>query len=144
MADEFVGLAQQLLDNQPFSALLGTRVVAFVPGTVTMALALRREHTQQEGMVHNGVIAALAETALIFAGGSALGVPVDTATLTIHYGQPAAGTELRARGQALATEGERAVCHAEVRVVAAGGEVLVAAAQGTIVPRARVSDAPGT
>jgi uncharacterized protein (TIGR00369 family) len=142
MTDAFVDLAQQLLDSQPFSAVLGTRVVAFVPGTVTMRLALRREHTQQEGLVHNGVIAALAETALIFAGGSALGVPVETATVTIHYGQAAAGTELLARATALDTERGRAVCRGEVLVVTEGREVLVAAAQGTIVPRASVPDAP--
>jgi uncharacterized protein (TIGR00369 family) len=141
MGNEMVELAQQLLDSQPFSVLLGTRVAAFVPGDVTMRLPLRPDHTQQEGRVHSAVIAALAETALIFAGGSALGVPVVTAAYTINYVQPAAGAALVAQAQALTTEGGRAVCRCEVRVAAADGtEVLVAAAQGTIVPR---GDAPG-
>jgi uncharacterized protein (TIGR00369 family) len=136
MGDEMVGLAQELLDRQPFSGVLGTRVAAFVPGDVTMRLALRPEHTQQEGLVHHGVIGSLAETALIFAGGSALGVPVVTADYTIHYVQAAIGAALVARAQALTTEGGRAVCRCEVRVAAAdGAEVLVAAAQGMIVPR---------
>ena len=107
MRNEMVELAQQLLDSQPFSVLLGTRVAAFVPGDVTVRLPLRPDHTQQEGRVHNAVIAALAETALIFAGGSALGVPVVTAAYTINYVQPAAGAALVAQAQALTTEGGR-------------------------------------
>jgi uncharacterized protein (TIGR00369 family) len=135
MDDTFLALGQQLIAAQPFSGLLGLRLTAFQPGTVTLALTVEARHTQQEGWVHEGVISVLANSALIFAGGSALGMPVVTAEYTINYVRPAQGTELVARATATATAGQQAVCRAEVTILTAGQEVLVAAAQGTIIAR---------
>lgn len=138
--EEFRALGQQLLDAQPFSVLLGGRVVAFTPGQVTMALTITPQHTQQDGVVHNGIIGYLAESGLIFAGGSALGTPVHTAGYMINYVQPAQGAELQARAQAVATAGRRAVCRCKVWAITQGQETLVAVAQGTIVPQAAVDE----
>jgi uncharacterized protein (TIGR00369 family) len=135
MADEFLALGQQLIAAQPFSRGLGLRLVAFQPGAVTLALTIEARHTQQEGWVHEGVISALANSALIFAGGSALGMPVVTAEFTINYVRPAQGAELVARAEAAATAGQQAVCRCEVAVITDGQEGLVAVAQGTILAR---------
>ena len=133
MGDELLAMGRQLIAAQPFSMLLGTRLEAFVPGQVTMALTLQPQHTQQDGLVHEGVISVLANMVLIFAGGSALGMPVVTADDKINYVRPAQGTELVARASAVATAGQQAVCRSEVAAILAGQEVLVAVAQGTII-----------
>ncbi len=135
MEDDFLTLGRQLIAAQPFSVLLGTRLEAFVPGQVTMALTLGPQHTEQEDLVHEGVISVLANMALIFAGGSALGMPVVTADYKINYVRPAQGAELVARASAVATAGQQAVCRGEVAVILGGQEVLVAVAQGTIIGR---------
>ncbi len=135
MGNEFLAMGQQLVASQPFSELLGTRLVAFVPGQVTVALTVGPQHTEQEGRVHEGVISVLANMGLIFAGGSALGMPVVTAEYKINYVRPAQGAELLARANAVATAGQQAVCHCEIVVSGDGPEVLVAVAQGTIIGR---------
>jgi uncharacterized protein (TIGR00369 family) len=135
MADEFLALGRQLIAAQPFSAGLGIRLEAFAPGQITAALTLGPPHTQQDGWVHEGVISALAGNGLIFAGGSALGMPVVTAEFTINYVRPARGSELVARASVVAWAGQQAVCRCEVAVIADGQETLVAVAQGTIIAR---------
>jgi uncharacterized protein (TIGR00369 family) len=134
--EEFRALGQQVLDSQPFSVLLGTRLVAFVPGEVTLALEVKPEHRQQYGFAHGGVISYLADNALTFAGGSKLGVEVITSEYKINYVRPAQGAELVARASAVATGGRQAVCRCEIWSIGPGQEeVLVAVAQGTIVRR---------
>ncbi|HMA33917.1 MAG TPA: PaaI family thioesterase [Chloroflexia bacterium] len=133
---EFLALGRQVLATQPFSVLLGARLEAFQPGRVTLALTLKPEHMQQHGMAHGGVVSYLADNALTFAGGSALGVEVITAEFKINYARPARGSALIARASVVATSGRQAVCRCDVWAVQEGGEVLVAAAQGTIVRRA--------
>jgi uncharacterized protein (TIGR00369 family) len=136
MGDEFLALGRQVLAAQPFSALLGTRLEAFVPGQVTMALTLQPQHTQQDGWVHGGVLGYLAENALLFAGGSALGMPVVIAEYKINHVRPAQGAELVARASAVATAGQQAVGRCDIVVIAQAQEMLVAVAQGTIIGRA--------
>jgi uncharacterized protein (TIGR00369 family) len=121
---------------QPFSVLLGARLDAFAPGQVTMAIPLQPRHTQQTGAVHDGVIGYLAANAMIFAGGSALGMPVVVAGYTINYVRPAQGAELVARANAVATAGRQAVCRCEIWATTPAHEVLVAVAQGTILAQA--------
>src|SRR5690349_12003147 len=89
--DNFLELGRQVVAAQPFSVLLGTHLEAFAPGQVTMALMLQPQHTQQDGRVHDGVISYLAANALIFAGGSALGMPVVVAEYKVNYVRPAQG-----------------------------------------------------
>src|SRR6266699_1459061 len=95
--EEFLALGQQVLDSQPFSKLLGAHLVAFVPGQVTLALAMKPEYRQQNGFAHGGVISYLADNALTFAGGSALGTGVVTSEFKINYVRPAMGEWIVAR-----------------------------------------------
>ncbi|GAB2448455.1 hypothetical protein GCM10027162_52070 [Streptomyces incanus] len=65
--------AQQALDSQPFSRLLGARVTAFGEGAATLEIDVRAELHQQNGFLHGGVLSYAADNALTFAGGTALG-----------------------------------------------------------------------
>ncbi|MCF2532347.1 PaaI family thioesterase [Yinghuangia soli] len=124
--------ARKTLEAQPFSVLLGARLTEFGDGAATLEVQVRDELRQQNGFVHGGVLAYLADNSLTFAAGTALGPAVLTAGFSITYVRPAAGVALRARATvATATRGQ-AVCTCEITVIAADGtEKTCAVAQGT-------------
>lgn len=126
-------MAQQVLDAQPFSRLLGVRVTSFEPGTATLELDARDDLQQQNGFLHGGVLAFAADNALTFAGGSALGPAVLTAGFSISYLSPADGRTLRARGEVVHATHRQAVCRCDLYVLdGAGVATRCAIAQGTI------------
>lgn len=131
--EAFLAMGRQVLAAQPFSILLGAVLEAFEPGRCTLALPMRRELQQQHGFAHGGVLSYLADNALTYAGGSALGRPVVTSELKINYLRPAVGERLLARAEAVHAGRSQAVCRCEVFVALADGqERLCAVAQGTI------------
>ncbi|CAM3713003.1 PaaI family thioesterase [Paracidovorax anthurii] len=134
-----------VLARQPFSRLLGTELHAFSPQRCELRLPVTPQLLQQHGFVHGGVVSYLADNALTYAGGGALGVPVVTSELKINYLRPAVGERLIVRAEVLHHGRTQAVCRCEVFAVAAdGAEKLCAAAQGTIVALpARDEGAPG-
>nr|WP_237475214.1 PaaI family thioesterase [Xanthomonas sp. LMG 9002] len=75
----------------------------------------------------------LADNALTFAGGLALGGDALTAEFKINYLRPARGTRLIARAQSIGKGKRQAVCRCDIVSVEEGGEGLCAVAQGTIV-----------
>lgn len=130
--DEMLGFAATVLAAQPFSAMLGTELLAFEPGVAELGLALRPEHLQQHGFAHGGVVSYLADNALTFAGGSVLGDSL-TAEFKINYLRPARGARLLARAKVAGNGKTQAVCQCEIFAVdETGAEKLCALAQGTI------------
>ncbi|MFB9237689.1 PaaI family thioesterase [Plantactinospora siamensis] len=113
--------------------LLGARLVSFGSGQAVLEVPIRDDLRQQNGHVHGGVLAYAADNALTFAGASALGAAVLTGGFTITYMRPADGRLLRAHATVLQAGPRQAVCRCDLTVVGDGGEVLCAAAQGTIV-----------
>jgi uncharacterized protein (TIGR00369 family) len=89
-------LARAVLASQPFSMLLGCRLVEFDREGVTLELKVRKELRQQHGFVHGGVISYLVDNAVTFAAGAILGPDVVTGGFTIDYLRPATGTGLTA------------------------------------------------
>ena len=129
-----LGYAQTALATQPFSVLVGARVVEFGDGAATIEIDVRDELRQQNGYLHGGVLAYAADNVLTFAGGSVLGPSVITAGFTINYLRAARDGVLRAEGVVVHANSRQAVCTAELRVIAPdGGSVLCAVAQGTVV-----------
>ena len=114
-----VEYAKEILANQPFSALLGTELELFEPGTAVLTLLIRPEMKQQHGFVHGGVLSYLADNALTFAGGSVLGDSV-TSEYKINYLRPALGTRLIAKASVVSSGRTQAVC--QCSVVAVGDE----------------------
>lgn len=123
---------RKILNNQPFSVLLGTELEFFEPGKAILTLRVREELKQQHGFVHGGVVSYLADNALTYAGGSVLGDSV-TSEYKINYLRPAIGEKLAARATVLSAGKKQAVCQCEVFEIGDAGERMVAVAQGTII-----------
>lgn len=135
MNADLLQFGRRILAEQPFSVLLGTELTAFAPGRAELTLAVRREHQQQHGFVHGGVVSYLADNALTYAGGSVLPQPgVVTSEYKINYLRPAIGQTLVARASVQYAGRTQAVCRCDVFAVNQGEEKLCAMAQGTIVP----------
>jgi uncharacterized protein (TIGR00369 family) len=131
-ADALLAIGRDVLAAQPFSRLLGAELVALAPGRCELALPLRDELKQQHGFAHGGALSYLADNALTYAGGSAMGGAVVTSEFKINYLRPARGERLIARAEVLHAGRGQAVCRCEVVVVTGGSEKLCAVAQGTI------------
>lgn len=122
-----------MFDAQPFTRLLGAELVSTDGGIVEVRLRNRPELRQQHGFVHGGVISYLADNAVTFAGGIALGGDAVTAHCTVDFARPATGEYLVARAHAVSSTRNQAVCHCTVYSIDGDTERIVAVAQGTVV-----------
>ena len=133
MQPDLLQWGRQVLKQQAFSELLGTELDIFEPGTAQLSLAMEPKLLQQNGFVHGGVLAYLADNALTYAGGSVLGPVVLTSEFKINYLRPAKGCErLVALATVVGNGKSQAVCRCDVFMETKGERKLCAAAQGTI------------
>lgn len=124
--------ARLALESQPFSRLVNAEVFQYSPEAVELRLPITENVKQQHGFVHGGVVSYLADNALTFAGGAALGPNVVTAEYKINYVRPATGDYLAARATVVYKGKTQAVCRCDVYAISDAGEKLCAVAQGTI------------
>ncbi|WP_227979057.1 PaaI family thioesterase [Nocardia spumae] len=124
--------ARAVLAAQPFARHVGTEITEFGGGVATLVVGLRPEHAQQFGFVHGGVLAYLADNALTFAAGSALGPNVLTGGFSITYLRPAQGARLRARAAVTDATRRQAVTRCEIYCDTDDSSTLCALAQGTV------------
>ncbi len=129
---ELIALGKRVLASQPFSELLGAELTGLSDRDAELRLAIRPEMKQQHGFVHGGVLSYLADNALTFAGGMALGGNAVTSEFKINYIRPAIGDMLIARAQVVGLTRSQAVVRCDVLIVVDGVEKPCAAAQGTI------------
>lgn len=120
-----------ILDQQPFSQLLGADLEKFEQGFAELHLPVKDELKQQHGFVHGGAVSYLADNALTYAGASVLGA-VLTLEMKINYSRPAVGERLIARAVVESSGKRQAVCSCKVYAVNDGEEKLCAIAQGTV------------
>lgn len=132
-------LGKQALETQPFSKLVGAVLTKFDQEGTELRVPIRDELKQQHGFVHGGVLSYVADNALTFAGGAALGPGVVTSEYKLNYVRPAIGQEVIARAVAVHAGKSQAACRCDVFVINDGKETLCAIAQGTI---ARLSTGP--
>lgn len=125
--------ARQVFASQPFSQFIGAQLASAGPGTAELRLGIVDHLKQQHGFVHGGVLSYLADNAITFAGGLALGGNALTSEYKINYLKPAVGSLLIARAHAKAAGKRQAVCQCEIFAVKDGAETLCALAQGTVV-----------
>ncbi len=133
--EDIRSFAQQVFASQPFSQFIGAELTAVGPDSAELTLAIQPHHKQQHGFAHGGVLSYLADNAITFAGGLALGGNALTAEFKINYLRPGLGTRLIARAQARSAGKRMAICQCDVFAV--DGESaprLCALAQGTVVP----------
>ncbi len=124
--------ARFALESQPFSRLVKAEVLQYSPDAVELRLPISEEVKQQHGFVHGGVVSYLADNALTFAGGAALGPNVVTSEYKINYLRPATGNFLVARASVVYQGKTQAVCRCDLYAISDAGEKLCAVAQGTI------------
>jgi uncharacterized protein (TIGR00369 family) len=129
---ELLEMGRAALARQPFSVLLQAELVSYTAGVAELKIPITEQIKQQHGFVHGGVVSYLADNALTYAGACAMGGAVVTAEFKINYIRPAIGTSLVARASALHAGKTQAVCRCDVFAISAEGELLCAAAQGTI------------
>lgn len=132
--DPVFDMAKRVFAAQPFTVLLGAELVEAGAGFATIALPLRDDLKQQHGFAHGGVVSYLADNALTFAGGLALGGDALTSEFKINYVKPASGDRLIAKATSRSTGRNQAVCQCDIFFEDREEEpILCAVAQGTIV-----------
>lgn len=144
MTRDMTSYARAIFDAQPFSRFLGAELAAVGPGSAEIRIRNRPELQQQHGFLHGGVLSYLADNALTFAGGLALGGDALTGEYKINYVRPAVGDVIVARANAIATTRRQAVCQCSIYAPDGDGERLVAMAQGTILAAGNGAEQPST
>jgi uncharacterized protein (TIGR00369 family) len=128
------GEALRVLESCPFVRDLGLRLVALGEGTCTTSLDLEERHLQQDGFVHAGVQATVADHTAGTAGATL--IPAGRAVLSIEFKinllRPAVGERLVCRAQVLRGGKSVSVVESEVHAVSGGRESLVSKATVTL------------
>jgi uncharacterized protein (TIGR00369 family) len=132
MQPDLLTYGRETLANHSYSRLLGAQLDAFTPGSAQLSLPLAPHLLQQDGFVHGGVLAYLADNALTYAGGSVLG-KVLTSEFKINYLRPAKDADkLVAVATVVGSGRTQAVCRCDIYLEREGERKICAAAQGTI------------
>jgi len=125
---------RRVFDDAPFIQTLGVELLEFKPGSCVTCLPLRPDHRQQDGFVHAGVQATLADHTAGTAGATLTGPGerVMTAEFKINLLRAAAGETLQCEARVL-RPGRRLIV-AESDVFALNGDTrrLVARAMVTL------------
>ena len=121
-------------DRQSAMRTLGASLGRVAPGEVEVELPYRSDLTQQEDIVHGGIVTAIADNACSYAALS-LSAP-DTGVLVVEYKvnfvAPAMGDRLLARGEVVRPGGSIAVCKGNVTAFDRGEELVVATILATV------------
>jgi uncharacterized protein (TIGR00369 family) len=99
----FTDEARRTFRENPATTLLGFRVEAVKPGYAVLRMDARARHKQFQGVVHGGIVAALADTAGAIAAYTAVpkGTHIATVELKINYLEPVPGGRVRAEARVL-------------------------------------------
>jgi uncharacterized protein (TIGR00369 family) len=126
------------ITNSPFHQWAGLELVSVADGVAELALELRPHHFNPQGIVHGGIITAVADTSIGLALRSKLrpGLTHRTAQLNVHFLSKGEGGRLVGRGRAVRL-GQR-MGYGEADVLDGTGQLL-ARATGTFI----VLPAPG-
>jgi uncharacterized protein (TIGR00369 family) len=134
MSSEVPDEVRRIFESASFGADLGLRLESVGPGTCTSVLTLGTRHLQQDGYVHAGVQATVADHTAGGAGASLLrkGQYVLSTGIEIHLLRAAKGERLICRAQVLKAGKQVTVVESEVFCVASGVERLVSKATVTL------------
>ena len=134
-----------IFDKAPFIADLGLVLSDLGPGWCETVLSVVPKHLQQDGYVHAGVQATVADHTAGGAAGTLVrsNEMVLTAEFKINLLRPALGDRLRCRATVLKPGKTLIVAESEVYAVRDGKEKLVAKATVTLAPVEKGSKGPG-
>jgi uncharacterized protein (TIGR00369 family) len=124
----------RIFATAPFGADLGIRLESAGQGECTSVLPLANRHLQQDGFVHAGVQATIADHTAGAAAASLLrtGQYVLSAEFKINLLRAAKGERLICRAKVLKAGAQLTVAESEVFCVASGEELLVSKATVTL------------
>lgn len=124
--------ARQVLEAQPFSALLGARLADIAEGSAALELDVDDRLRQHHGLLHGGVLAYAIDNVTTFAAATVLGPHVITAAIVANYLRSAREGTIRAEATVLNHTAGFAVCEASVLLIGSIGRILCATGHGTI------------
>jgi uncharacterized protein (TIGR00369 family) len=131
---DFEARVRASFDRQAAMRTLGASLGRVAPGQVEVELPYRADLTQQQDLVHGGIVAAILDNACSYAALS-LSAP-ETAVLTVEYKvnfvAPAKGERLLARGEVVRPGGSITVCKGNVTAFDGGEEQVVATMLATM------------
>lgn len=113
---------------------IGASLARLAPGEVDIDLQIADELTQQNGFVHAGIVATIADSACGYAALSLMapGKDVVSVEFKLNLLSPSVGDRLVARGRVLRSGKTISVCRADVSALRDGEERLVATMLGTM------------
>ncbi|MDP6473371.1 MAG: PaaI family thioesterase [Alphaproteobacteria bacterium] len=134
---DYEAVARQSYARQTFMLHLGAQLGEIAPGRAELHLKARQELTQQNGFLHGGVVAALADVAGGYAAFTLFeaGADILTVEIKINFLAPAAGEALIARGEVIKSGRTLSIVRSEVFAVNDGAETLCAAGLGSLMTR---------
>lgn len=94
---------RRVFDQAPFIQMLGAELVEFTPGACKTRIVLQKHHQQQDGFVHAGVQATLADHSCGTAAATLIGAGqrVLTADFTVNLLRPASGEVLECEARVI-------------------------------------------
>jgi uncharacterized protein (TIGR00369 family) len=134
---DYAAVVRDSFARQPAMATLGATLDGVAPGAVDIGLPFAPALCQQNGFLHAGVIAAIADSANGYAAYSL--APAGTDVLAVEFKinlmAPAKGERFEARGRVLRPGRTLTVCIAEVVAFEGGAESVVATMLSTLIIR---------
>jgi len=128
---------RQSFSRQSHMATLGAEIVFIAPGQVHLAFPFAAQFCQQNGFMHAGAIASVADSANGYAAYTL--APPDTDVLAVEFKinllAPAKGAGFVACGRVLRPGRTLTICQADVFTTGAAERVLVATMLSTIIVR---------
>ena len=127
--------------KQAIMGLIGGELTRVEPGVVEIALRYREDLTQQDGFVHAGIVATIADSACGYAAYSLM--PPESEVLAVEFKvnllRPAKGETFVARAEVIKPGKTLTVVRADVFATTGDEQKLVATMQGTMMrlPRRR-------
>jgi uncharacterized protein (TIGR00369 family) len=130
----FAAMIQSKLEKQHFMNFIGFRITGIEAGIIDGELQVSEQHRQQNGFLHGGVIATLADLVAGFAAFSLVEQhqTVVTAELKISYLNPGIGDKVYAKGWVLKPGNMLHFCEAEIWYEKEGEKMQVAKASATM------------
>jgi uncharacterized protein (TIGR00369 family) len=133
----YEGRVRESFSRQSHMATLGVKIVLIAPGEVHLALPFAAQFCQQNGFLHAGAIASVADSANGYAAYTL--APPDSDVLAVEFKinllAPARGEGFLACGRVLRAGRTLTVCQAEVFTTGATERTLIATMLSTIIVR---------
>lgn len=131
----FADAVAQSFAQQSIMSLIGAQLTRIEPGCVEITLPFRSDLTQQDGYIHAGVLATIADSACGYAAYSLM--PAGSRVLSVEFKvnllRPARGHFFIAQASVIKSGRILTVVKADVSASVDGQRELIASMQGTMI-----------